>query len=266
MSGITPLYGIHHPDGATKVVNLGAELTQFAADVEATLAAALIPPATPAPVMVAASALARDEFWGVPGTEAARMTLQRRGAQTIRTDKGWTEQYYATYNATTNPAGATPAGWYPVAGSLPDIRLVPSGGQTVGAGQTFTAWAPAGTGRSVRRGGADYFTHAGGVITVTRAGIYDVACHVSVQVGSGAFAAYLMAGPDVIDQQMNVLHANYGLMSALSAQGVRLNAGTELSYRVAAGGPLQLAPGANGTVMSTGQFSIRFVGAPAGNS
>lgn len=42
-----------------------------------------------------------------------------QGNTVIRPDKGWTEQYFATYNASTNPSGATPSGWYPVAGAQP---------------------------------------------------------------------------------------------------------------------------------------------------
>lgn len=37
MSGATPFYGIRYPDGTTKVLNLGAELKQFALDFEAAL-------------------------------------------------------------------------------------------------------------------------------------------------------------------------------------------------------------------------------------
>lgn len=42
-----------------------------------------------------------------------------QGNTVVRPDKGWTEQYFATYNASTNPSGATPSGWYPASGAMP---------------------------------------------------------------------------------------------------------------------------------------------------
>lgn len=77
----------------------------------------------PAPY-VASSSTARDIFFGVPADETARLNLQNSGVQCFRSDKGWTEQYLATYNASTNPGGATPAGWYPFGGTKPAARLI----------------------------------------------------------------------------------------------------------------------------------------------
>jgi hypothetical protein len=114
MADTTPILGIHHPTGATKAAQLGDELTAMANDMEAALLAASFPPVTPAPIMVAASAAARDAYWRVPATESERLTLQRRGAITIRTDTGAMERYHATYDAATNPAGAMTPGWYGV--------------------------------------------------------------------------------------------------------------------------------------------------------
>ena len=42
-----------------------------------------------------------------------------QGDRVWRSDKGWEEAYFAAYNATTNPTGVSPAGWYPVAGAFP---------------------------------------------------------------------------------------------------------------------------------------------------
>lgn len=84
---------------------------------------------------VASSSSQRDNYWG-----AGSLDLQNLGAQTIRTDKGWTEQYYHTYNASTNPGGTTPAGWYPVSGNLPKGRKIRNGtgyNFTLGAWHTF---------------------------------------------------------------------------------------------------------------------------------
>ena len=92
MTGITPEYGIRFPTGATKQINLGAELETMAADIERALIAAEVAPVTPAAEMVAATAAARDAYWGTPATATARRTLQNLGATTIRTDTGITER------------------------------------------------------------------------------------------------------------------------------------------------------------------------------
>lgn len=123
MTATTPVYGIPYPTATTKAKDLPAELAAMGAGVEAALLAASIPPATPAAVRVAASAAARDAYWGVPSTEAQRIALQNRGATTIRTDKAWEERYYATYNAATNPGGASTPGWYPKAASATRGRV-----------------------------------------------------------------------------------------------------------------------------------------------
>lgn len=47
-----------------------------------------------------------------------------QGNSVFRSDTGWIETYYALYNASTNPGGATPAGWYPVSGNMPQAKLV----------------------------------------------------------------------------------------------------------------------------------------------
>ncbi|RWZ52941.1 hypothetical protein ELQ90_03120 [Labedella phragmitis] len=91
----------------------------LAEGVEAALRAAGVPAATNPDAIVAATAAARDAHFGVPTTSASQLALQRRGASAIRTDRGWTERYFALYNASTNPGGARQAGWYPVAGRVP---------------------------------------------------------------------------------------------------------------------------------------------------
>jgi hypothetical protein len=91
----------------------------------------------PAPY-VASSSTARDTFFGVPSDETARLNLQNSGVQCFRSDKGWTEQYLSTYNSSTNPGGATPAGWYPFSGTLPAARLQKSTTQLTAASSAKT--------------------------------------------------------------------------------------------------------------------------------
>lgn len=123
MTGQTPLYRIPYPDAATKANKLGDELALMGAGVEAALIAAGVPAATNPDRIAAPSVAARDAYFGIPSTEAARVALQARGAETMRTDRGWTERFYASYDAATNPGGVrTAAGWYPTAGRLPYLR------------------------------------------------------------------------------------------------------------------------------------------------
>lgn len=51
-----------------------------------------------------ASATARNAIFPTPV----------QGNRVYRSDLGYTEAYYATFNITTNPGGASPSGWYPV--------------------------------------------------------------------------------------------------------------------------------------------------------
>lgn len=119
MTGRTPIYGISYPDGTTKASKLGDELGAMGISVEAALVAAGVPAVTNPDQATAGSDVARNAHFGIPSTEAERLALQRRGATCVRHDKGWTERYFATYDANTNPSGASTAGWYPVAGRLP---------------------------------------------------------------------------------------------------------------------------------------------------
>jgi hypothetical protein len=56
----------------------------------------------------------------IPGVDlttlAGRIAFQNRAPLCERLDFGWTERYYAEYDAATNPGGISPAGWYPIAG------------------------------------------------------------------------------------------------------------------------------------------------------
>lgn len=180
---VTPIFGIHVPDGRTKLKDLGTELSQTANDLEAALVAASIPPVTPAAVMVAASAAARDQYWGVPGTAAARTTLQNRGATTIRTDKGWTEQYFAQWHATQNPGGASVPGWYPITGAVPFARMVKTN-----AGQALTAAGVLLDGMQIVES-AGGFTIASNRLTVPIAGMYKVTLKPYLSSGAAGTAA-----------------------------------------------------------------------------
>lgn len=80
---------------------------------------------------------------GLPvGSDGERDTIYPAPAQgnnVYRTDKGYFEAYYGTYNASSNPGGRSPAGWYPVElATLPD-PIVKNYGNTVNV--SATSWA-----------------------------------------------------------------------------------------------------------------------------
>jgi hypothetical protein len=259
MTGHTPTFGIPYPDATTKGKNLPTELQAMAAGVEAALVAASVPPVTPAPVMVAATAAARDAYWGVPATEAARVTLQGRGATTIRTDKGWTERYYATYNASTNPGGATPAGWYPIEGAIPEVNLLPSGNQAVNAGSTITAWSAPGSGGSVLTD-SEWFTYSGGVITALRAGRYRIMARASVVNAAGQALAFFLTRngtSEIITQTTVQTHSTYGTMADLRTDSFPLAAADTVRLYVTAATTPLTAPQAAGRAQ--GEFSVQFL-------
>jgi hypothetical protein len=72
--------------------------------------------------------------WYPTVTPSARSVAQRnviypspvQGNTCIRTDVGYTEQYFSAYNSSSNPVGATPAGWYPIINS-PECHLTLTG-------------------------------------------------------------------------------------------------------------------------------------------
>ncbi len=54
----------------------------------------------------------------------AQYPTPAQGMAVYRTDLGYTQRYYGLYNASTNPAGRNPAGWYKEAGMI--VQMVSS--------------------------------------------------------------------------------------------------------------------------------------------
>lgn len=115
----TPRFNIKYPEGADPARDFPLHTEAMALSIESALVAAGVPGTSNPDIRVCPSATARNSYYGSPSTTSAKLALQARGPLAIRTDTGWIETYYADYNATTNPQGATPAGWYPVAGTMP---------------------------------------------------------------------------------------------------------------------------------------------------
>lgn len=102
------------------------------------------------------------------------------GDRCFRVDLGYEETYFGAYNATSNPGGASPAGWYPSPGAPIYARVEKQNGfQTIGTGGGTTV---SGLGLMVESGG---FTLSGttGRLRVPRSGMYS--CQTRVY-GSGS--------------------------------------------------------------------------------
>lgn len=116
----------------------------------------------------AASSTARDAHFGVPANDTQRLALQNTGAVCVRTDTGITEAYYATYNASTNPGGASLYGWYPIGGAVPKLSV------STATSQSFTTtWANATFATPVVNENQG-FTFSSGVATIPTSGLYRV--------------------------------------------------------------------------------------------
>lgn len=100
----TPLFKITYPEGGANLTPLQSWFAAIANDVENALTTGLGGAAR-----LANSDAERNTIFPAPV----------QGNQVLRPDKGYTEQYYGLWNSSSNPGGATPAGWYPVSGILP---------------------------------------------------------------------------------------------------------------------------------------------------
>ena len=97
----------------------------------------------------------------------AKFPTPVQGNTVFRTDLGYSETYYGTYNDVSNPGGASPAGWYPSAGA----QIYASVQKTSGF-QTITTTASAITGLALGQqvGG---FTLASDRLKIPVSGVYD---------------------------------------------------------------------------------------------
>ncbi|WP_349866851.1 hypothetical protein [Leifsonia sp. WHRI 6310E] len=225
MTARTPLYAIPVPDSTTKAYQLGDELYAMGIGVEQALIAAGVPAATNQDRVVAATAAARDAKFGTPTTEAARLALQARGAECVRTDKGWTERYYATFDATSNPGGAPTAGWYPIAGSMPAFVCSTPVAQAVTGGWSIIAAAfgspPA---PDLNRG---FRSFSAGVLTIEQPGLYDVVGNMVTTVNGVQSVAITLNSAAITAGLLSQAQVS-GITAATPPRTVRLKAGDQL--------------------------------------
>lgn len=111
----TPVYAMRRPKNSRKAYKFYESVSRLADDLESALLSFGLPPVVTGTPVVALTDGARDTYWGVPATAAARRSLQDSGAITVRPDKGFAEQYFAGLtDGGANPGGRTAAGWYRV--------------------------------------------------------------------------------------------------------------------------------------------------------
>lgn len=122
-----------------------------------------------------------------------------QGNTVLRRDKGYTEAFFSEYSLTGNPGGATPAGWYPIAGALPFGRLIrgataftiPSGSYSnISANNYWT--------EQTRRNMPAF--NAGWTIPIT--GIYNITATFSANGGSSMLAGFAPDGLTITSPPM----------------------------------------------------------------
>jgi hypothetical protein len=111
-----------------------------------------------------------------------------QGNSVWRSDLGWEERYFGLYSATTNPGGATPAGWYPTSGTVPFAELkrnstavsCTTGSYNILSTAFNAGWASDAT-----------IDATNGTITINKTGMYFVNAQLFWSSGAGATYRYL---------------------------------------------------------------------------
>ncbi len=226
MSVVTPVYGLETPGPLTLFKDLGAELMAMGQSIENVLKTFDYNGADPNAVIAQVTAL---NTWIKSGSRTANSDAARaaifpapaQGDTVFRTDKGWEERYYAAYNASTNPGGANPAGWYPVAGALPWATARKSGDQAVAAGDIILTIA------AVDLFGGFTFTDNALVIPVT--GTYEVSANIYIWATSGSYrGAQVVDGSNVVLSNATT-NSNWSILSP--KRRAILTAGTKIRLR-----------------------------------
>lgn len=249
----TPVYNIPVPGADDKPKDFSDQIWALGLGVEAALAAASIPGTSNPDIRVSASAAARDAYFGTPTTSAAQLALQRRSALTLRTDLGWAEQYFALYNATTNPAGARGGpGWFPVFGNMPTFNLLSTTSTLVNGWTTKAITLAEAT---INRGG---FTVVGNQVRVPYKGFYSVTALVRIDGttnGNGRGARALIDADTGTDPNIENIMRFQALapLNNISLAGLEyVDTGVKLDGN---------APGtANTEQMSMGRIKLRYMG------
>lgn len=92
------------------------------------------------------------------------------GQTIFRSDTGWFEQFFPTYNSANTPGGATPGGWRPVTGALPMFAGSSLGTVSAASGPWVDLTTTNGVGTRTRNDGFG----PGSTLTVPFPGVYSV--------------------------------------------------------------------------------------------
>lgn len=180
-----------------------------------------------------------------------------QGNRVDRLDTGYTERYFGTYNSSTNPGGATPAGWYPVAGKMPYGRVKRNGTPATIA---TTAYADLGPSTFWLIDQDTQIQYSNGWL-IPIAGIYEVKASIVGTGASGLLGGFFTGGTP------GAYTSLFGVSTASAVVGVTAFNITE-TKAFAAGDIVKVAALAAGTNAAwdtsslSNSFSIRYV-APA---
>lgn len=114
-----------------------------------------------------------------------------QGNRVWRNDKGWEEAYFGLYNATSNPAGTSAAGWYPIAGAMPFGRMVRSSQAFVIPSSAYTDISSTAYWTTDRAVNVSPFANGW---TVPVDGIYNLTATIAANGGTSMLAGFLLSG------------------------------------------------------------------------
>lgn len=220
------------------------------------------------PIPVSGTTAERDARFGAPpSTDANRVALANQKPIWYNTDLGWQEGYFAVTGLSGLTArglvAGTASGWYPTTVG-PKITLVPSAAQSIGPGNTFTNFAPPGTGISHRDGGTAWFTYSSGAITVVKGARYAINIRTTHQGGTGMHELIVVRNNTVNDANTLSWMARELGTSAWSQAGLNVRdygivAGSD--YRIkGVQGTASMGMGGDGTNRFSGEFTIEYTG------
>jgi hypothetical protein len=178
-------------------------------------------------------------------SQAARDALYPspvQGNKVFRNDKGYEEQYFALYNASTNVGGATPAGWYPVAGTLPVYQVVKNATNFTPTSGAWFALSNTAHWTAVEADPTGVITYNGN-FTVGLTGWYEIFGAVWTDGGTG--------GPGIMQAKKNNTTPGVGDMLAVQSwaggfnwttghlsRAVKLNAGDYVHWQYITNNPV----------------------------
>jgi len=169
------------------------------------------------------------------------------GAQVYRTDTGRIEQYFGLYNSSSNPQGASVAGWYPVSGKPIVGRLTTNTAQSSSA--SANTYVPMLWTTEVENSGMFNISNADR-FTITQGGLYF--CTGRLRGSATDFYASFSVSGTLIDKSTNGA-TSIGIVSLNSI--LYLPAGSFITMNYA-----RVGAGASGVIVGQCEFEIQYIG------